>query len=82
MALGRTATQGPTASTTNPASLAVDGDTSGASGTCTESTGGDNWWAVELDKSYTIISVTLFNTVDTASRKFFKKFGIFKVAGY
>ncbi len=69
VAIGRTATQGPTGSASNPASLAVDGDTSGAAGTCTESTGDDSWWAVELDKSYTVISVTLFNTVDTANRK-------------
>src|SRR5436309_2544435 len=68
VALGKTATQSNTGYA--PASLAVDGNTSGlwADGSVTHTYGcANDWWQVDLGSSYLVSSVAIWNRMDCCS---------------
>ncbi|MDW5290828.1 T9SS type A sorting domain-containing protein [Formosa sp. PL04] len=66
LALNGTATQSTTLSNA-AASRAIDDNTNGVftSGSVTASIGPDAWWEVELDGSYNINDINIFNRTDT-----------------
>ncbi|MDW5290827.1 T9SS type A sorting domain-containing protein [Formosa sp. PL04] len=70
LALDGTATQSTTLSNA-PASRAIDDETNGVftSGSVTASIGPDAWWEVELDGSYNINDINIFNRTDCCSER-------------